>query len=306
MPRGRVMNEKPESRLRKPLRPQESDLRVEVVGHLDVAQRETPALGVVVPGRVVGVVASLEPGCIGGGCEPGDLAVLPQPYPSVHPVGAVEVAAPGQRAGRLPVHEDGADLRAVRQVAIRPRHREVVGWRHARHLLGLHVEQAHRYRIGDLARQPGAPENRDLAPARTDADAAAEKQLRLARVAAGHLPDAAHREDAGVLEKERPLLRKEQVEAIQVDLLLVHLDLREVGVVGEIERQGGARVVLQIDAGVAQRRRAATLVAARQIAGEVGDDLEVASHRRRPDLRHLSRQRQAQQVVTAGLALRHS
>ena len=44
-------------------------------------------------------------------------------------------------------------------------------------------------------------------------------------------------EDAAALEEELPLSRKEQVEAGQVDLLLVNLDLREVGVDGEVGGQ---------------------------------------------------------------------
>ena len=47
----------------------------------------------------------------------------------------------------------------------------------------------------------------------------------------------AHLELAGVLEEEIALLGKEQAEARQVDLLLVDFDLREVGVVGDVEVQ---------------------------------------------------------------------
>ena len=127
-----------------------------------------------------------------------------------------------------------------------------------------------------------------------------KKQLRLTRVAPGHLPDAAHRENAGVLEKERSFLGKEQVEAIEIDLLLVHLDLREVRAVGQVEGQGGGDGVLQIDAGVAQPNRAAALVAVRQVAGDVRDDLQTALRRRRVNPGQLPRQRQPQQVVLAG------
>jgi hypothetical protein len=52
------------------------------------------------------------------------------------------------------------------------------------------------------------------------------------------------RRRARVLEEERPLLRKEQVEAVEVDLLLVDLDLREVGVDGGVERRLGVRLYL--------------------------------------------------------------
>ena len=64
-------------------------------------------------------------------------------------------------------------------------------------------------------------------------------------------------EDARVLEEEVALLRKEQAEPRQVDLLLVGLDLREVGVDGEVPRQAARDAVLHVEAGleVADRRR---------------------------------------------------
>ena len=42
-------------------------------------------------------------------------------------------------------------------------------------------------------------------------------------------------EDALALEKELALLREEEAESGEVDLLLVVLDLSEIGVVGEVE-----------------------------------------------------------------------
>ena len=44
-----------------------------------------------------------------------------------------------------------------------------------------------------------------------------------------------------VFEKERSLLREEQAESIEIDLLLIHLDLRKVCVVGEVECQAGCQ-----------------------------------------------------------------
>ena len=58
-------------------------------------------------------------------------------------------------------------------------------------------------------------------------------------------------ERALVLEKELALLGKEQAEAREVDLLLVGLDLREVGVVGEVGRQVLRDAVLHVE----RRRR---------------------------------------------------
>ena len=109
-----------------------------------------------------------------------------------------------------------------------------------------------------LARHAAAAEDRNRLAVVADADAAAEEQIDFAGVA-----DA---EEAGVLEEERPLLREEQVEAIEVDLLIVDFDLREVGVDGGVERQARrelyftsppkSQVGLGIDRRYARRRAA--------------------------------------------------
>ena len=100
---------------------------------------------------------------------------------------------------------------------------------------------------------PALPETRPpprigiASPSVADADAAAEEQIDLAGIA--------DREEAGVLEEERPLLREEQREAIEVDLLIVDLDLREVGVDGRVERQARREAVLDVAADIAEHRR---------------------------------------------------
>src|SRR4029453_6838146 len=105
-------------------------------------------------------------------------------------------------------------------------------------------------------------DDRDRLPRIREADATAEEQNRIANAvpgapgrAAGGVPvaprppaaGAAELVDAGVLEKEVTLLRKEQAEARQVDLLLVGFDLREVGVDGEIPRQPAGDAVLGVE-----------------------------------------------------------
>ena len=106
---------------------------------------------------------------------------------------------------------------------------------------GLHVEQAD-VELPGLAGDAAAADDRNRFAVVADADAAAEEQVDLTRIA-----DA---EEAGVLEEERALLRKEQLEAIEVDLLIVDFDLREVGVDGGVERQARRDAVLQVDAEV--------------------------------------------------------
>src|SRR5687767_14310206 len=127
------------------------------------------------------------------------------------------------RSCALPVDEHRANRRSVRQIAFDPAYGDICGGRDSVDLVGLHVEQADR-RAAKASRKPRAAEYRNRLAARSDADAAAEKNLGLRGTA-----DA---EESRVLEKERPLLREEQREAIQVDLLFVDLHLREVGVDG--------------------------------------------------------------------------
>src|SRR5205823_10515132 len=55
-------------------------------------------------------------------------------------------------------------------------------------------------------------------------------------------------EDAGILEKEGPLLREEQRKPREIGALLIDLDLREVGVVREIEGETGRHAILDLAA----------------------------------------------------------
>ena len=81
-----------------------------------------------------------------------------------------------------------------------------------------------------FAGEPRAADDRDRLAGRGQADSPAEEQIGLDR---GRREGAAgaHLEQAGVLEEEVALLGKEEAEPRQVHLLLVDLDLREIGVV---------------------------------------------------------------------------
>src|SRR6185503_11593988 len=89
------------------------------------------------------------------------------------------------------------------------------------------------------------------------------------------------RERAGILEEEWPLLWKKQREASEVRPLLVDLDLREVGVVREIEREARRHAELGVGAELARPLRTA-------INGEVA--MRTAEHvwgdRRKPASRN--------------------
>ena len=88
--------------------------------------------------------------------------------------------------------------------------------------------------------------DRNLLPAVADADPSTEEDL--------DLPGETDREETGVLQEERPLLRKKEVEAVQVDLLLIDLHLGKVGVEGQFHRQAGCHAVLEVSANVPKRR----------------------------------------------------
>ena len=96
----------------------------------------------------------------------------------------------------------------------------------------------------DLAGQTPAAANRHQLPVIVETDAPAEEQIELARPCRSV-------KRPGVLEEERPLLRKAQVEAREIDLLRVDLDLREVGVVGEVQVQARRDAELGVEAEVA-------------------------------------------------------
>ena len=98
-------------------------------------------------------------------------------------------------------------------------------------IAGLHVQHADIDAV-HLAAQAAAALDRHEQSVLVQADAAAEEQIELVA-----LPD---REQTGVLQEERPLLGKSQIEAREVDLLRVDLDLGEVGVVGQRPGSGWA------------------------------------------------------------------
>ena len=109
-------------------------------------------------------------------------------------------------------------------------------------------------------------------PGGPDPDPAREEEV--------HLSRRAEREQARVLEEERPLLRVEEAEAVEVHLLLVDLDLREVGVDGGVEGEARRDAPLQVAAD--RGRRVAGLPERRLLGGlpeRVGQQLEVALRR---------------------------
>src|SRR5205814_4725389 len=119
--------------------------------------------------------------------------------------------------------------------------------------------------LPDPSAEPSTTHDGDRLAERVNADATGEKQVDRLRRAGG--------ENAGILEEERPLHREEQWKARQVRTLFVDLDLREVGVVREVERQTRRDAVLELAADVATLAR-------------FGIDGKVAFHARERVRRH--------------------
>ena len=171
------------------------------------------------------------------------------------------IAGARRRDRDRPPREQGADGAPAQHVALQAGHREVRR-RRARHrfVAGLHVEQTDA--VGpDLAGEPAAAPNRHRSP-RVQSDAPTEEEDRRGAAEAFALEvvgcraaaePAAEIEDPLPFQEELALLGKEQAEPRQVDLLLVHLHLREVGVVGEVCGQPLRHAVLHVDPEVAAR-----------------------------------------------------
>ena len=210
---------------------EETHLRVETLAHLRHAAPGLPGLRFVVAGEPPRVVFRVDPGRIGlrdEALDPAALADAPAAVDGVGPVVVIRIVPPdhekprgGALAEELPHAHDGEVVRG-----------------HLAEFSGAHAQQSD---VGGahLAGDTGSGIHRQANATGPDADPAAEEQLDLLR-----FPDT---EQAGVLKEEGPLLGKEQAEPVQVDLLLVRLDLGEVRVVGEVQRQARGQRVLEVD-----------------------------------------------------------
>src|SRR5690606_3113786 len=147
------------------------------------------------------------------------------------------------------------------------RHGVVVARGEAVDILGAHAQQADVRPRADLAGEPQTSfDGRRCAGG--DADAPRKEELDFLWRANGEL--------AGVLEEEGALLRKEQAEAVEVDLLLVDLDLREIGVVGGVQGQTRRDRILQVEADFLVRLGAWERSAAARAAENIGRELQIA------------------------------
>ena len=241
---------------------QEADLRKEVVLDHQVLGLEPVAVAGVVEAALVAEVLSLPPRGLRPGCVGQQVHVLVQRERGVRPVRlARAVADEGDRA----VREDGAHAAAAQDVAPYAHDGEVGVLGTRQHLVvGLDVQRAD-VEGADLAGDPAAADDRHHgAVLQPDASAveegrgvaAAEETAALAAAAQRPAEAAAdtaagEAEDTAAPRGRTRASREEQAEAGEVHLLLVHLDLREVRVVGEVRRQVLCDAVLHVEAGVA-------------------------------------------------------
>ena len=134
------------------------------------------------------------------------------------------------------VGEHRADRAAAQDVALDPQHGEIrrLGAASSVLVAGLDVDDADAV-CADLAGEPAAGVDRDHAARDSGRCAGCRTGTACRRRVVRPLPAAGAAagevEHAAAFEEEVALLGKEQAEPRQVDLLLVDLDLREVGVV---------------------------------------------------------------------------
>ena len=106
-----------------------------------------------------------------------------------------------------------------------------------RELAGPDAEQAHRETSHFAAQSSAGTERRNASAVETDPPAEKEIGRDATAGAQAGARASGKRERAEVLQEEIPFFGKEQVEPREVHLLLVHLDLREIGVGRDVDGQ---------------------------------------------------------------------
>ncbi len=205
------------------------------------------------------------------GEEPGVVAELNR---RVRAEGPVVVAFAGPLAGGLPVHEDAPEVRSP-DLALQPRHAVVVRRQHKP--AGLRIERRLRLHVHEpdvvgahLSGEPGAAQDPDRL-AGNESDPPAEEEV--------HLLRRSELEGRGVLQEEGPLFREEERKPGEVDLLVVRLDLGEVGVRGHVHGEIRRHTPFHIQSDVEPLGRPRLVadgeVVPRGVAEREGGDLDV-------------------------------
>ena len=238
----------------------EADLRVEVAADEQVVDEEAVAVALVGERGLVAPVVAVEAGRVRAGVVAVQVHVVVE---RERPVDAVRLVRAGAAQRDRAVGEDGADAAPAQDVALHAEHAEVRGGGPG--VVGPDVDGPDA-EVAHLAGQASAAHDRHGPPRLVEADPPAEEEgrgvagseeagrpgevpaRRCAEASeAGRPPEV---EDALAFEEELAFLREEQAEPRQVDLLLVHLHLREVGVEGEVRGQVLGESVLEVDAAV--------------------------------------------------------
>ena len=115
-----------------------------------------------------------------------------------------------------------------------------------RKIAGADAEQAHRETPRFAAQSSAGTERRNASAVETDPPAEKEIGRHATPGAQAGARTSGKRERPEVLQEEIPLLGKEQVEPREVHLLLIDLDLREIGVGGDVDGQILCHAVLEI------------------------------------------------------------
>src|SRR5688572_13531460 len=285
--------------------PHESDLRVELVPDDEVVGCASDEVGIVVePGPIALVVPdktrSMRARIVGE-----DVRFV------VETEGAVDTPRPVGLAGRhdrrRSILEQGSDVAPAEQVAFHADDGEV-RWERADHFVfgRLDAEQAD-VEGPDLSRQSSAGEHlHGCAPLEPDPPGVEQRGRRAAAAAARPRgtqsgdPEVVH---APPFQEELALLREQEIEPCEVHLLLVHLDLSEVGVYGDVQRQVLRDCVLDVHTCVSQ-----PIILDRGSHDPIGADprgrkrlhLEVQPRRRRLDSDQIPVHRYAEDPIRPG------
>ena len=246
---------------------EETDLGVEVLADLGIAETPAPERGTVAAVEAETMVPASEAGGFRSSRPARDVRELPDADLAVDGVGPVVVTVRRQRAGALAVDDQHAGPAPVAVLAAKARDREVVAV-DVPQVIRLHVQETDVESTGP-AGQAGAAEDRH-GHAAAQADPPAEEEFR----AAPERGPAADAEETGVLQEEGPLFGEEQAEAVEIDLLIVGFHLGEVRVDGQVKRQARGDAVLEVHADVAVVGAALHVVAGR--AQDVRSQLEIA------------------------------
>ena len=285
----------------------EADFRIEVRPHRQVLQAGTVTIRVVIESPFIALVIAAQVGR--GGPRPvcAEAHVAGQPERPVHAVGLVRA---GTSRGDRPVRRHHADGAPPHHIPLESHDGEVRRLRLGhRFVAGLDIHDPDGVR-SHLPRQAATGIDRHD-PTTIEADAARVEQVRrVGRVGAPSRPNATPGKvkDPAPFEEEVTLLGEKEAEAREVDLLLVDLHLREVGVDREVGRQVRRDRVFGVAADPAPEivgDRGGPHAIRLQARDDVRFELEIQPRGREIETDQRAAGGNAVQCLRAGQALRH-